>query len=130
MGAGIGDQHWDRMSFFPTIWDVLHDGFIVGASCEAPGTVRLDISIEYLRERFADPGELIQITLIGCTRFAYRGYDDPEFITDLSAIAQLGPDFMSAELLDGLCRVHCLNGELEIAATGGSLNLDSGRGLD
>ncbi len=117
------------MDFYPTIWDVLHDGSIVGTSGTVPGTVRLDVSIEYLRERIVEPGETIQVTLISCTRFAYREYGAQDFTTDLSTIADLEPEFLSAELVDGLCTVHCADGILEVAAADGALKLDTGRGV-
>jgi hypothetical protein len=117
------------MEFYPTIWNVLHDGSIITLQGAVPGTVRLDVSIDYLRERFPDPGKSIQVTLTGCTRFAYRDFDDGEFTTDFSAIAAYGPEVLSAELRGGLCVLDCAVGVLEAMAADGSLALDSGRAI-
>jgi hypothetical protein len=118
------------MDFYPTIWNVLHDGSINGIHGTVPGTVQLDVSIDYLRERFPDAGKAIQVTLIGCTRFAYRDFDESEFTTDFSAIAAFKPEVLSAELRDGLCVLDCVGGVLEVKATDGSLALDSGRAVN
>jgi hypothetical protein len=118
-----------RMDFFPAIWNVLHDGRIVAASGEVPGTVRVNVSIDYLRERFTDLGKVIEVTLTGCTRFAYKPFEEQEFTTGLSAIADFKPEVSSAELQDGLCKIDCVSGWLEVAAVDGSLSLDSGRAI-
>jgi hypothetical protein len=117
------------MDFYPAIWNVLHDGDIIAVRGAVPGTVQLDVAIDYLRERFTDPGETIQVTLTGCTRFAYRDFDDGQFTTDFSTIAAFEPEVLSAELRDGLCVLDCVSGVLEVMAADGSLALDSGRAI-
>ena len=115
------------MDFYPTIWNVLHDGSIIAVHGAVSGTVRLDVSIDYLRERFSDSGKTIQVTLTGCTRFAYRDFEVGEFTTDFSTIAVMEPEVLSAKLHDGLCVLDCAGGVLEVRAVDGSLALDSGR---
>ena len=117
------------MDFYPAIRNVLHDASIIAVQGAVPGTIRLDVSIDYVRERFPDPGEIIQVTLTGCTRFAYRDFYDDRFTTDFSAIAAFEPEVLSAELRDGLCVLDCAGGVLEVVAAGGSLALDSGRAI-
>jgi hypothetical protein len=117
------------MDFYPAIWNVLHDGNITAVRGAVPGTVQLDVSIDYLRERFPDPGKTIQVILAGCTRFAYRDFDEREFTTDFSAIAAFEPEVLSAELRDGLCVLDCAGGVLELSAADGSVALDSGRAI-
>lgn len=126
------------MDFFPTIWNVLHDRSITKITGVVPGTIRIDVEIIYLRERFKDPGETIQITLTDCTRFAYRDYEDKDlnkdFITDPPTIAATELEILSAEMVNGFARVTCASrkgqgGELEVAAVDGSLTLDSGRAI-
>jgi hypothetical protein len=115
---------------FPTIWEVLHDGSIVTASGTVPGKVLLDVSIDYLRERFSDSGKTIRLTLIGCTRFAYRDFNaGEEFVTDLSAIAAMEPEVLNAETRDGLSIIDCAGGILEVAAADALIALDSGRSI-
>ena len=117
------------MDFYPTIWNVIHDGSIIAVRGTVPGTVQLDVSIAYLRERFPDAGKTIQVTLTGCTRFAYRDFDEGEFTTDFSAIASFEPEVLSAEMRDGLCVLDCAGGVLEIRAADGLLALESGRAI-
>jgi hypothetical protein len=117
------------MDFFPAIWNVIHDGSIIAVRGTVPGTVRFDVSIQYLRERFTDPGEVIQVTLTDCTRFAYRDYEAEDFCTDLPAIAASEPEVLSAELRGDMSEVCCVGGTLEVRASGGSLALDSERAI-
>jgi hypothetical protein len=117
------------MDFFPAIWNVLHDGSIIAVRGTVPGTIQLDVSIDYLRERFPDAGKTIQVTLTGCTRFAYRDFDESDFTTDFSAITVFEPEVLSGELRDGLCVLDCAGGVLEVRAASGSLVLDSGRAI-
>ncbi|MEW6027054.1 MAG: hypothetical protein AB1599_07165 [Planctomycetota bacterium] len=117
----------EDLTFFPAVWNVLHDGEIVAISGSVPGTVALDIDINYLRRRFHDPGKIIKLTIIGCTHFAYRDFDDSKFITNLSAIEAFKPVIMGAVMRGEICAVDCLKGPLEVTATDGSLSLDNGR---
>ncbi len=116
-------------NFYPAIWNVLHDGVIVAVDGAAPGTLCLDISIDYLRERFSEPGEFIQVLLIGCTRFAYRQSTEAEFTAELPGIVAQQPEILSASMIDGLCEVECSDGVLEIVASGGAVRLDTGRAV-
>lgn len=117
----------EPLSFFPDVFNVLHDGDIVAISGIVPGTVLLDIDIKYLRRRFPEPGKIIKLTIIGCTHFAYRDFDESKFITDLSAIEAFKPMIIGAVMRGEICDVDCLKGPLEITATDGSLSLDNGR---
>ena len=117
------------MDFYPAIWNVLHDGSIIAIQGTVPGTVRLDVSIDYLRERFSDSGKIIEVTLTGCTRFAYRDFDVGEFSTEFSVIAAMEPEVLSAKMRGDLNEVYCVSGVLEVVAVGGSLALDGGRSI-
>ena len=116
------------MNFFPTVWNVLHDGNIVNVTGQVPGALRVDVEIPYLRTRIPDPGKTIVIALEGCSRFAYRNWDS-EFITDLRAIVELKPAIVSAEMQGDLCCVYCVDGLFEVAVSSGTISLDSGRTL-
>jgi hypothetical protein len=113
-------------NFYPAIWNVLHDGVIVAVDGAVPGTLCLDISIDYLRKRFADSGESIQVLLNGCTRFAYRQSAEAVFTAELPAIAEQRPEILSASIVDGLCEVECSDGVLEVVASDGAIRLDTG----
>lgn len=122
--------------FFADIWDVLHDGSIDSISGTVPGTVIMNVGIEYLRERFEDPGTLLCIKLRACTRFAYRAYDQTEFVTELDEILANDPDILGSfgsdsefggEVSDGMSVLGGSKGLIEIRAESGTLSLDSGR---
>jgi hypothetical protein len=83
--------------------------------------------IDYLRERIPDPGTLIQVLLVDCTRFAFKDYEKSEFSTVLSDIAAMRPEFVNASMKSGICEIDCVDGTFEVVAAGGSIFLDSGR---
>lgn len=114
-------------NFFPAIWNILHDGVIVAVEGTVPGSLWIDIEIDYLRKRFADPGTLIQVHLMGCTRFAFKEYEKSDFSTGLTEIAATRPVMVSASIKDGVCEVDCTVGTLEVVAGDGAMRLDNGR---
>ena len=64
------------------------------------GDLRMDVEIDYLRKRIPDPGSLIQVSLIGCTRFALQGqYDNAKFSTTLTEIAAMRPEILRASMM-------------------------------
>src|ERR1700722_4533671 len=111
--------------FFPAIWNILHDGVVVAVEGTVPGNLRVDIEIDYLRKRFPDSGDLIQVHLGGCTRFAYRQYEKSEFSTALAEMAAMGPEILGASIRDGMCEVECSDGTLEVVAADGSIHVDN-----
>jgi hypothetical protein len=100
---------------------------IVAVEGTVPGNLRIDIEIDYLRKRFADPGTLIRVLLVGCTRFAFREYENAKFSTALTEIAAMRPEMVSASIKDGVCKVDCADGTLEVVAQEGTIRLDTGR---
>jgi hypothetical protein len=116
-------------SFFPAIWNILHDGVIVAVEGTVPGNLRIDIEIDYLRKRIPDPGTSIQVLLVGCTRFALREYENAKFSTALTEIAAMRPEVLNASLKNGICKIDCADGTLAVVTAGGSICLDSGRPL-
>ena len=113
--------------FFPAIWNILHDGAIIAVAGTLPGYLRIDVEIAYLRKRIPDPGTLIQVLLIGCTRFAYKEYEKNDFSTDLQQVAASKPELVNASMKNEVCEIDCVDGILEVVAAGGSICLDSGR---
>src|SRR5258708_4941365 len=114
-------------TFFPAIWNILHDGVIVAVEGAVPGDLRIYIEIAYLRKRIPDPGTSIQVLLIGCTRFAFREYEKSELLTAAIEITAMRPEIVSVSMKDGVCEIDCTEGTLEVAARDGAIRLDSGR---
>jgi hypothetical protein len=117
-------------NFFPAIWNVLHDGVIVTVEGSVPGTLRVDVSIDYLRSRFDETGEHIQVYLYDCFRFAYKQSPESSFVTDLPTIVSMQPEILSASLVGGLCDIECADGSLQVVAASGSIRLDTGRNVE
>jgi hypothetical protein len=46
-----------------------HDGYIDRIDRSAPGVLRLEIQIEYLRDMFPEPGTRFVVTLTACSKF-------------------------------------------------------------
>jgi hypothetical protein len=113
--------------FFPAIWNILHDGVIVAVKGTLLGDLRMDVEIDHLRKRIPDPGTLIQVSLIGCTRFAYRQYDNAKFSTTLTEVAAMRPEILRASMTEEVCEVDCVDGTLEVVAEDGAIRLDNGR---
>src|ERR1035441_5048598 len=117
-----------RTSLNADIWNLLHDARMVGAVGTVPGDVRLSISMNYLRRRFPDVGELFILTLHECTCLAYDPDDPPGSITDLQAIATAKPEILKAQDWTDPNKVYCVSGTLRVLASAFSLALDNGRG--
>ena len=114
-------------TFFPAIWNILHDGVIVAVEGTLPGNLQIDVEIDYLRKRIPDSGDLIQVHLSSCTRFAYRQYEKSNVSSALAEIAAMGPEILGASIKDGMCEVECSDGTLEVAAADATIRLDNGR---
>ena len=79
------------------IWNVLHDGSILEVSGTVPGDVQMAVWIEYLRNRFPDPGERIIVTLHGCSALSYKPFEEDETITVPDAIGKAQPELLRAK---------------------------------
>lgn len=115
--------------FFPTIWNVLHDGSIDAITGQVPGHVTVTASCEYLRERFAEPGDAFVIGLRNCVKLQHRLTVDTPAETNLQSIADQYLGILSAEMHDSVCRIYTDKGILELQCDDGSLALDSGRAV-
>ena len=117
------------------IWDLLHDATVVAISGAPPGTLRLEVECDYLRDRIADPGTRFFLVLDTCTRFRFRPWSDEAIaIEDVVTIASRRLWILSAQHRDGACIVKCsehtphgVGGDLEVAAAAMTLIVESGR---
>jgi hypothetical protein len=92
----------------PTVWNVLHDAIVVGLTGAVPGTIRLELDCDYLRDRFDQPGHRFYLSLHDCTRFAYRPWlDNQNAIDDLRLLAERRLWILRADVAAGYCLVHC-----------------------
>lgn len=120
---------------FAGIFNLLQDATIVAIAGETPGTVRLEIDCDYLRDRLEGPGDRFFLSLNDCTRFVYRRLDDDGGgLDDINAIAARRLWISGADQHEGFCVVHCAEhmrngsgGKLEIAAHNITISIDNGR---
>ena len=105
-------------------WNCFHDGTIEALIGKVPGQVEARVSIDYLRRRFAGPGDSFLLTLCGCEQFTYQPYDEEE-LTDLSDIAKLEPMVLSVETHEPLV-INCVMGRLRLAYEGCRISTDAG----
>jgi len=111
------------------IWNVLHDGSIIGVSGTIPGDVEFVVWIDYLRNRFPDPGDRILLTLHGCSTLSYQPYEEDATLTDFDDIAKAEPEILRAKDWSDASVVECVGGTLRVMASDFSLSLDSGRAI-
>ena len=121
------------MSACRKVWNLLHDAVIVGIAGTLPGTLELDLQVDYLRTRFADPGNRPRLSLEGCREFVFRDWNaDNGIATDLTVIADKHL-WILRDRTGERCTVHCSEymvgrgGTLEVSADQTLLALDSGR---
>ncbi|GAB4512371.1 MAG: hypothetical protein OHK0046_11790 [Anaerolineae bacterium] len=87
----------------PELWNVLHDGAIMGIQGSVPGDIRLVVMIPYLKELWAEAEDYLIIDLHGCTVFEWHvfGKDDETVVfQDLTAIANSRPKIRTATAVD------------------------------
>ena len=53
------------------IWNLLHDGEVVGIRGESPGDITVNVEINYLRKMFSSDGSNILIKLNECDLLEY-----------------------------------------------------------
>ncbi len=107
------------------IWNCLHDGVIERVAGNIPGQVAVDVSIAYLRRRFAGTGGGFRIVLSECTLFEYEPYDEQR-MTDLSAISNLEVTVLSVENKSPVV-INCVMGVLRLAYGSASITTDAGQ---
>lgn len=126
------------MELCPEIWNVLHDGTLVGVSGSVPGRVVLTVECDYLRKRFATAGEHFVLVLEQCTKFQFRPWDENSpVVTNLDEIGAAGLWILSADPRDEHCQIHCQftgqrsgGGSLEISGQSARLQLDNGTAIE
>jgi hypothetical protein len=106
------------------IWGVFHDGSVIRIDGAVPGTLRLEIDIQYLRRMFPEPGDCFIVTLSDCTKFTFTEYDGPP-ITDHARIQALEPEILYVNELEPLI-LDCDGGTLELDYQEMSVSLESG----
>ena len=107
------------------VWGLFHDGYINRIECTAPGVLRLEVRIEYLRDMFPERGTSFVVTLTACSKFVYRGYDEQP-TDDIAEIQAREPEILYVNSMDPLV-LDCADGTLELAYETMTVTLESGQ---
>ncbi len=109
------------------IWSILHDGVINRIDGSVPGNVSVTVEIEYLRRMFSENGNSIIVSLLTCETFKYQPHEPSELLTDLSAISDIHPEILYADIENDVIHVDCNDGTLWLKYQDFSLMLDDGQ---
>ena len=110
------------------VWGVFHDGYISAIDGTVPGTLKLEITISYLRGMFPEPGNRFLVTLSGCTKFTYCEYDQQPIAT-LAAIVSQEPAIVYVNTTEPLV-LDCTAGTLALEYDRMAVTLESGTAVD
>ncbi|MDT7520644.1 hypothetical protein RAE19_18445 [Rhodoferax sp. TBRC 17660] len=94
------------------IWGVFHDGVLKYIDDSVPGTLMLEVEIEYLRGMFDEPGTSFRIELTGHTKVVYSEYDE-EPSQDITKIQERMPEILYVTSEQPLL-LDCVMGTLEL----------------
>lgn len=107
------------------IWGVFHDGVVSRVTGTVPGSVRLEIEIEYLRNMFEEPGNRFVVQLSDCSRLAFTEYGKAP-TEDLDEIQNSEPEILYV-LSETPLTLDCATGALEVEYSEMTISLESGR---
>lgn len=91
----------------PDTWNVLHDGRIIAAQGQIPGSLQLSIEIDYLCNYLPTQANYLIVNLSGCKRFDYQSHDG-QFTQDPSLVAAMGITILSADAAPDHLNIACL----------------------
>lgn len=83
------------------LWNLLHDGVIVGLQGAVPGDVTVEVEIAYLRSIFPEQGDRLRVLLASCSRLELHKTDgNSSAVTDRATIVAGELEILSAEQRD------------------------------
>jgi hypothetical protein len=106
------------------IWAVFHDGVLKNIEGTVPGTLRLQIEIEYLREMFDEPGISFAVELNNCTKFKYSEYEEQP-TENIARVQEREPEVLYV-LSEHPLVLDCVMGTLELEYDAMRVTLPSG----
>jgi hypothetical protein len=109
------------------IWGVFHDGVVKLIEGTVPGTLKLEIEIDYLRRMFPEPGDRFVVMLFGCSKFTYADYDEPP-TEDIAHIQCREPEILYITSEQPVV-LDCAKGTLEFEYDEMTVSLESGRAV-
>lgn len=119
------------MEYIPSrdisIWNLLHDGTIVGLTREGQ-KVLATIDISYLRSRFAEPGQFFVMELLDCVELEYTPYGESP-ISSLQEISAQEPEILEGNFKEGCVVVTSSKGILRLRYGALVLRFESGTPL-
>lgn len=92
---------------------ILHEGVITKIDGTVPGTLWLEVSCDYLRQKIKKSGNSFRLHLEGCTSFSYVTARGRELL-DLREILLERPVFLSTDMRGEQVLVFCEAGILNL----------------
>ena len=89
-----------------------------------PGTLRLQIEIEYLREMFDEPGISFAVELNNCTKFKYSEYEEQP-TENIAKVQEREPEILYV-ISEHPLVLDCVMGTLELEYDAMRVRLPSG----
>ncbi|MEN8304618.1 MAG: hypothetical protein ABFQ64_11190, partial [Campylobacterota bacterium] len=86
-----------------SIWNTLHDAYLVDIRGKVPGTVKIKVEIEYLANRLPGNADYIFLDLYECSYFQYELYETKNktiLYDDLNEISKQDPIVLSFDIKD------------------------------
>jgi hypothetical protein len=108
-------------------WNLLHDGSVSGVERDGD-RVSIDVDIEYLRQRFEEPGTLLRVELLGCTLFEFTPGGGAAALA-FEDLAKADLTILSAVLEGDDVVVWCGSGALRLRYRELALRFESGKPL-
>ena len=110
------------------IWNIFHDGGIEQIEGTVPGSIRIKVGIENIRHMFSKDGDSFLINIFNCSIFQYEPWDESPIIHELSEIAKLEPDILSAKDQENdEIIVYTDGGNIRMKYTSATYALDNGK---
>jgi hypothetical protein len=91
------------------LWSLLHDGRLIAFNGSSPGDVTLSVEIPYLCRYLPTTADTLNLTLTGCSQLEYQPFEASR-VWELSAIAELCLEVLSAKIRDNTMCVYCSDG--------------------
>jgi hypothetical protein len=111
------------------IWNILHDGDITAVSKEDDNTVKIFVSIPYLRRRLEPVGDSFVVILSGLTRLDFSGwYENPTSLQDAIESGKL--EILSTNSESMPITIATIIGDLTLDFQRISFTLDTGQPIE
>jgi hypothetical protein len=111
-------------------WSIFHDGDIVAVSGKIPGDLVFAIQVDFLRDKFPEPGSAFNIRVTECDTLSFLSFRTNETASGPGALTGCDFEILNAKLDGDILVVTTTGGQLSLHYQSESIELDSGRRLE